>query len=65
MKFKLILATASLLLTGLAIAQPSEYFVWKNKTSGQTVCEPDMPADKWTKQSGPYEDPNCKFRVPT
>jgi len=64
-KLKITLAAASLLLAGLAIAQPSEYYLWKNKSSGETVCEPDMPAAQWTKQSGPYEDPNCKIRIPT
>jgi len=64
MKFKLTVAAASLLLAGLAFAQPTEYYVWKNKASGQTVCEPDMPADAWTKESGPYEDPVCKIRMP-
>jgi hypothetical protein len=64
MKLKLTLAAASILMAGLAIAQPSEYYVWKNKGSGQTVCWPEMPADKWIKLSGPYEDPNCKIRIP-
>jgi hypothetical protein len=66
MKSKLIVAAiAALLLTGVAMAQPSEYFLWKSKASGKTVCEPDMPAAQWTKLSGPYEDVNCKFRLPT
>ena len=46
MKLKLTLAAASLLLAGLAMAQPSEYYLWKNNSTGKTVCEPDMPADK-------------------
>ena len=65
MKSKLIFAAvAAMLLAGVATAQPSEYFIWKNKASGKTVCEPDMPAAEWIKQSGPYEDSNCKFKVP-
>ena len=66
MNSKLIVAAvaALLLLTGVAMAQPSEYFLWKNKVSGKTVCEPDMPAAQWTKLTGPYEDANCKFRFP-
>jgi hypothetical protein len=65
MKTKLILAAAAaMLLAGVATAQPSEYFIWKNNATGKTVCEPQMPADQWTKQSGPYEDANCKFKVP-
>lgn len=58
-------AAAALLLANIAVAQPSEYFIWKNKTTGKTVCEPTMPADQWTKESGPYEDANCKFRLPS
>jgi hypothetical protein len=65
MKLRLALAALALAATSLACAQPSDYYVWKNKATGATMCEPDMPADKWTKESGPYEDSNCKFKKPT
>lgn len=64
MKLKLTLAAAALALASVASAQPSNYFVWVNKTTGAKVCEPDMPADKWKQESGPYEDSTCKFKLP-
>lgn len=65
MKINVTLAAALIALASVASAQPSNYFVWVNKATGQKVCEPDMPADKWTRESGPYEDENCKFKLPT
>ena len=65
MKIQLCIASAALCLATVAIAQPSEYYVWKNKTTGAKMCEPDMPAAQWVKESGPYEDSNCKFKLPS
>lgn len=65
MKPKLTLtvaATAAALACAVATAQPSSYFLWKNKTTGQTMCETDADAN-WVKVSGPYEDPNCRFLI--
>jgi hypothetical protein len=65
MKLRLILAVSAVLLSSLAVAQPSTYFLWKNKTTNATVCEPQMDEAQWVQQSGPYEDSNCKFLAPT
>lgn len=65
MKLKSIVAIAGLVAASVVGAQPSGYYVWKNKTTGEKVCEPDMAADKWVRESGPYEDSNCKFKLPT
>lgn len=66
MHIKLIVATASFALaavtTTLAIAQPSQYFLWQNKKTGQKVCEPQAIDADWVKLSGPYEDPNCSIK---
>ena len=52
---------------GVAIAQPSEYFVFQNKTTGAKVCNPQPPAPSadWIKLSGPYEDPACSIKIPS
>lgn len=52
------------LLAGGALAQPSEYYLWKHKTNGKTMCDPEPPGRDWTKVSGPYEDSNCKVLLP-
>lgn len=52
------------LLAGGALAQPSEYYVWKHKTTGKTMCDPEPPGRDWVKVSGPYEDSNCKVLLP-
>ncbi|MDQ6680418.1 MAG: hypothetical protein M3Y67_05575 [Pseudomonadota bacterium] len=44
------------------MARPSSYVLWKHKTTGQTMCEPDADAN-WIKLSGPYEDSNCRILV--
>jgi hypothetical protein len=64
MKRILTAALALGFVAGAAIAQPSEYFLWKHKTNGQSMCNPDAPGRDWVKQSGPYEDPNCKIKLP-
>lgn len=64
MKLKSILAISALLTASLVSAQPSGYYIWKNKLTGEKVCEPTMSADKWVRESGPYEDSNCKFKLP-
>ena len=55
---------AGLMLSGLSIAQPSTYFLWKHKTSGQTLCNPDAPDANWIKSAGPFEDANCTIPQP-
>lgn len=60
MKFRLAMLAATLALSTAALAQPGAYFVWKHKTTGQTMCEPEADAN-WIKVSGPYEDSNCKI----
>jgi hypothetical protein len=64
MKRNLILILAATLLCGLAIAQPGEYYLWKNNTTGKTMCNPDAPGTSWVKVSGPYEDSNCTILQP-
>jgi len=60
-----ILASASLVFACMAFAQPTEYYVWKNTASGQTVCDVAQPSTgKWTQESGPYQDPGCKYPFP-
>ena len=65
MKLRLTLAVSALLLTTLAVAQPSTYYLWKNKTTGATACEPEMDTAKWEKQSGRYAESNGRFLAPT
>jgi hypothetical protein len=64
MKFKLLIAATALALTSLAMAQPSQYFIFKNNKTGQTTCQPQIDgadAVNWTQQDGgPYSDPDCK-----
>ena len=37
MKLQLILATLALAASSLVAAQPSEYYVWKNKATGAGI----------------------------
>lgn len=69
MKLKLALAAmsvalSSLALSSLATAQPSIYFLWKHKTTGQTLCNPDAPDANWVKTGGPFQDANCTVPEP-
>ena len=57
-------ALACAVAAGGAFAQPSAYFLWKHKTSGKTMCEPDADPKQWTQVSGPYEDVHCKTLAP-
>jgi hypothetical protein len=63
MKAKLIAVTAALALCGLAFAQPSEYYLWQNKKTGEKVCDPQAASADWVKLSGPYEDPSCSVPI--
>jgi hypothetical protein len=63
MKLRWTTFAATMVACGLAMAQPSPYFVWKNKTTGATICESEADESKWVKVSGPYEDPTCKFLI--
>ena len=64
MKFKLrILTAAALVASGFAMAQPSEYFLWKNPASGKVVCDVAAPGADWVKTGGPFEDPSCKYKM--
>lgn len=64
MKAKMIIS-ASLVFAATAFAQPSEFYLWKNTVSGETVCDVAQPsAGQWTKESGPYQDPDCKYPFP-
>lgn len=60
MKTKAMLVVSALLASSLVAAQPSTYYLWKHKTTGQTMCEPDADAN-WVKVAGPYEDSNCRI----
>jgi hypothetical protein len=60
-KFALIASALTLAMAGAALAQPSLYYVWKNKDTGKTMCEPQADEATWTKVSGPYSDPNCSL----
>ena len=67
MKLKLTLAAAALALAGIAgtaTAQPSLYYVWKHKTTGKTMCNPEAVDANWVKVSGPYSDANCSIKEP-
>jgi hypothetical protein len=57
-------ALACAVLAGGVVAQPSAYFLWKHKTNGKTMCEPDADPKQWTQVSGPYEDVHCKQLAP-
>jgi hypothetical protein len=60
MKRLLIAVLALGFAVGVVWAQPSQYHVWKNNATGQTVCEEGDMGPGWTHVSGPYEDPSCK-----
>jgi hypothetical protein len=64
MKLKISLAAASLMLASAAFAQPSIYFMWKQTSTGKTMCNPDAPAAGWVKVGGPFSDPNCTIKEP-
>ena len=60
-----ILASASLVFACVAFAQPTEFYLWKNTVTGETVCDVAQPTTgQWTQVSGPYHDPDCKDPFP-
>jgi hypothetical protein len=62
---RILITTVVLGVTvGAALAQPSEYILWRNNASGKTMCDPESPGKDWVKVSGPYEDPNCSILLP-
>ena len=64
MKLKLALVATSFLMSSLAIAQPSVYFLYKHKTTGQTMCNTQAPDNtNWVEVSGPFEDASCTVKV--
>ncbi len=64
MKAKIIIS-ASLMFASMAFAQPSEFYLWKNTASGETVCDVAQPTvGEWKQVSGPYQDPDCKYPFP-
>jgi hypothetical protein len=60
MQRKIALFLSATLLAAAAFAQPSLYYLWKNKKTGEQICDPQAADDSWVKVSGPYSDPNCK-----
>ncbi|NUZ04549.1 hypothetical protein [Piscinibacter koreensis] len=64
MKLKSSIAAIGLMLAGVAFAQPSIYYLWKNNATGKTMCNPDAPAAGWVKVGGPFEDSNCTIKAP-
>lgn len=54
-----LIAAAIAAAATVALAQPSAYYVWRHKTTGKTMCEPQAPDANWVRVSGPYSDPNC------
>ena len=63
MKAKLIAIACALALCGVAMAQPSQYFWWQNKKTGEKVCDPQAASPDWVQLSGPYEDPSCSIPI--
>ncbi|MEF7616750.1 hypothetical protein V4F39_22740 [Aquincola sp. MAHUQ-54] len=59
-----LLALAVGLAGTAAVAQPSIYYLWKNKTSGAKMCEPQAPGPGWEKVGGPFSDENCSIPHP-
>lgn len=56
---------ATMMFAGAALAQPTEFFVWENVDTGETVCDVSQPTDgQWIQKSGPYEDPGCQYPFP-
>ncbi|SAI65896.1 Uncharacterised protein [Bordetella ansorpii] len=61
MKMKTVLIAAALAWSAATVAQPSMYYLWKNSSSGETVCEPESPGKGWVKASEQtYSDIECK-----
>jgi hypothetical protein len=63
MKARFIAVACALALGGVAMAQPSQYFWWQNKKTGEKVCDPQAASADWVQLSGPYEDPSCSVPV--
>ena len=63
MKARLVAIVAAIAVSGLAWAQPSEYYLWQNSKTKEKMCEPQAPTADWVKLSGPYEDPNCSIVI--
>ena len=65
MKLKAMVLASAALVVGLATAQPSVYYLWKNVQTGKTACEPVAIDANWVKVSETaYQDPNCTILMP-
>ncbi len=64
MKRMISIALVALGLAGIASAQPSIYYKWKNPSTGATACEPEKPGPQWQKVGGPFSDENCSIPEP-
>lgn len=61
MNMKTLLIVAGLAFSAAAMAQPSMYYLWKNSTTGEVVCEPEEPGQGWVKvDERAYSDSTCK-----
>lgn len=64
MDLKWLVATA-VIFASVAFAQPTEFFVWENLNTGETVCDVAAPTSgQWIQKSGPYQDPGCQYPFP-
>lgn len=64
MKRTMSIALLALGLAGLAGAQPSVYYKWKNTATGATICEIEQPGPQWERVGGPFGDENCVIPQP-
>ncbi|GHU30199.1 hypothetical protein AGMMS50256_16650 [Betaproteobacteria bacterium] len=59
----MIVATAVLSAVPVAWAQPSIYYLFEQKSTGNTICEPQAPNESWVQIGGPFEDLQCTIAI--
>jgi hypothetical protein len=59
----MIMALAIMAAVPSVWAQPSVYYLFEQKSTGNVICEPQAPNESWTRVhgSGAFEDANCSI----
>lgn len=50
---------AGFLLLSSAQAKPAPWYWWVSKVNGERVCAQVMPAQGWTRGTGPFDNAQC------
>jgi hypothetical protein len=55
----MVMTAALIAAVPAAWAQPSIYYLFEQKGTGNKICEPQAPDESWIRVGGPFLDVNC------